>query len=278
MNNRTRNRILAGTAAGAAVIAGGLGALFAFTPRGNLPPAIPGRPLLQQDEDVFTDRQVGIQFTPPGNWSMQTRSTASPHEHTSERTVVKFKRLIPGFQVAWLKVSVADVAGDESPAALLQKRKPPESDWHVAKPVEDGLKVGGLPAARVTFAGPFDPDHQGERDFSCEMTAVRRGPNVFYLAGTFVTADPKGQERIHTAIDTVVFDPERLREFAMMGPPNRKDLRAIIRNAKNQKTVGDPSPRASLLGKSWMPFLVGVRLVVRDRPSPAEGKRLRGRD
>ncbi|HEY1379138.1 MAG TPA: hypothetical protein VGF55_20215 [Gemmataceae bacterium] len=215
MTSGTRKRVLVGTVSAAAVVAAGLGALFAFTPRAKWPEPIPGRPLLQQGglfddhQDVFTDRQVGVQFNPPINWSMQVRSTESPHEHRPERTVVKYKRLIPGLQVAWLKVSVADAPGGESPAELLKKRKPPEEDWKVTKPVEDGLTVGGQPAARVTFGGPFDPDQKGERDFTCEVVAVRHGEQMFYFSGTYVTADPKGQKRIRTALDSVTFDPNQ---------------------------------------------------------------------
>src|SRR4051812_1619355 len=114
----TTKRVLVGTAAAAAVVAAGLGALFAFTPKAKWPEAVPGRPLLQQGGwfaaggGVFPARQVGVQFSPPVNWSMQVRSTESPHEHKPERTVVKYKRLIPGLQVAWLKLSVADAPED----------------------------------------------------------------------------------------------------------------------------------------------------------------------
>jgi hypothetical protein len=204
-----RRRVLIGMTAVAIVVAAGLGALFAFTPRVRLPEPIPGRPLLQQDEQLFTDRQVGAQFTPPMYWSMQTRSTESPREHKSERVIVKYKRLIPGYQVAWIKLSVADAPGDESPADLLKKRSPPEPDWTVTKPIEEGLTVAGRPAARVTFGGPFDPDQEGIRDFSCEVVAVRRGAQAFFFSGTFVTADPKGQKRVRTALDSLVLDPDR---------------------------------------------------------------------
>ncbi len=216
MAQPTTKRVLIGTAAAAALVAAGLGALFAFTPRAKWPEPVPGRPLLSQGDptfsdhqETFTDRQVGVQFLPPVNWSMQVRSTESPREHKPERTVVKYKRLIPGLEVAWLKLSVADATGDESPAELLKKRKPPEEDWRVTKPVEDGLTVGGRPAARVTFGGPFDPDEKGTRDFTCEVVAVRSGPRVFYFSGTYATADPKGQKRIRTALDSVTFDPDQ---------------------------------------------------------------------
>jgi hypothetical protein len=208
MNPLTRKRVLAGTAA-AALVASGLGALFAFTPSLRPPSATPGRPLLQNDDELFTDQQIGLQFAPPKLWSLQARSLDSPHEHRSERMIVKYKRLIPGLQLAWLKASVADAPNDKSPAELLAGRKPPEPEWRVTKPVEDGISVAGRPAARVTFGGPLDPDHHGARDFTNEVVAVRRGTQMFYFAGTYVTADPKGQKRIRTAIDSVVLDRER---------------------------------------------------------------------
>jgi hypothetical protein len=208
MTRRPARRVLIGVAAAAAAVAVGLGALFAFTPRWAPPAPVPGRPLLQDDVDLFTDRQVGLQFVPPGGWSMQARTTESPHEHKPERMVVKFKRLMPGHEVAWLRVSVADVAGDASPADLLKTRKPPEPDWSVRKPIEDGLTVGGRPAARITFGGPFELEEKGTRDFTCEIVAVRPNrPQVFYFSGTFKTGDPTGQKRVRAALDSVVFDP-----------------------------------------------------------------------
>jgi hypothetical protein len=208
MTTLTRRRVLAATAA-AALVASGLGALFAFTPRVRPPAATPGRPLLQNDDELFTDQQVGLQFEPPKLWSLQARSLDPPHEHRSERMIVKYKRLIPGMQVAWLKASVADAPGDKSPAELLAGRKPPEPEWRVTKPVEDGITISGRPAARVAFGGPLDPDHQGACDFTNEVVAVRRGAQMFYFAGTYVTADSKGQKLIRTAIDSVVLDRER---------------------------------------------------------------------
>ena len=211
MNRRPTNRkALIGTAVAAGLVAAGLGASFAFTPKAKWPEPIPGRPLLQQDSDEDLPTVRSASSSPRrGAWSMQVRSTESPHEHKPERTVVKYKRLIPGLEVAWLKVSVADASGDESPADLLKKRKVPEDDWKVIKPIEDGLTVGGRPAARITFGGPFDPDQKGTRDFTSEVVAVRRGPQMFYFAGTYATADPKGQKRVRTALDSAIFDPDR---------------------------------------------------------------------
>jgi hypothetical protein len=202
-------RALIGTTVVAILVAAGLGVLFAFTPRPRLSEPIAGLPLLQQDEKLFTDRQAGIQFTPPMYWSMQVRSTEAPNAHKSERLVVKYKRLIPGYQVGWLKVSVADAPEDKPLADLLKMRKLPEEDWKVTKPVEEGFTVAGRPAARITFGGPLDPDQQGTKDYTCELVVVRRGSQVIYISGTFATADEKGQKRIRTALDSLVLDPDR---------------------------------------------------------------------
>jgi hypothetical protein len=175
-----------------------------ITGRPRPPVATPGRPLLQNDDELFTEAQLQFQFTPPGNWSMQARSTEAPGFHKPERTVVKFKRLIPGLDVAWVKVTAIDAPADQSPAEFLKERKPPEPGWTVTTPAAE-LTVRGLPAARVVWGGPFDPDQKGVRDFSCEATAVLRGKQIFLFSGTYLTSDATALRRIRTAVDSAVF-------------------------------------------------------------------------
>jgi hypothetical protein len=194
---------------GAVLLAAGLGLLLALTPNVRFQTAIPGRPLLQNDEENFTDRQVGIQFTPPGNWSMQARATETGTDKSLERMVVKYKRLIPGLEVAWIKVSVEESSTNIPLVELLNKRKPPLPSWSVIKPVENDLTVGGQPAARITYGGIYDPDQKGDRHFTCEVVAIRPNRQVFYFAGTYVTEDAKGQKRIRTALDSVTFDRQQ---------------------------------------------------------------------
>src|SRR5262245_10747108 len=55
--------------------------------------ALPGRPLLEQNQPEFRDEEAGLRFDPPVNWSMQARATAPP-EKESDRMLVKYKRLI----------------------------------------------------------------------------------------------------------------------------------------------------------------------------------------
>src|SRR5215207_4665770 len=209
MRRQPTRRVVIGTVAAAVALAAGLGALFAFTPKVTVPDAPEGRPMFDEQNKVFTDRQVGLQFTPPELWAMQARSTRAPTTSMPERMVVKYKRH-PALDSAWLRVSVADVPEDQPLADLLKKRRLPEPSWKVRSAVEEGLTVDGKPAARITFGGPYNPDEKGTRDFTSEVVAVRRGPQVFYFAGTYVTSDPKGLKRIRTAIDTVVLDPDRI--------------------------------------------------------------------
>lgn len=209
MKRQPTRRVVIGTVAAAVALAAGLGALFAFTPKVAVPDAPEGRPMFDEQNKVFVDRQVGLQFDPPYNWAMQARSTRAPNTAMPERMVVKYKRH-PAFDSAWLRVSVADVPEDQPLADLLKARRMPESTWTVRKEVEEGLTVDGKPAARITFGGPYDPDGKGTRDYSSEVVAVRRGPQVFYFAGTYQTSDPKGLKRIRTALDTVVLDPDRV--------------------------------------------------------------------
>src|SRR5262249_52331363 len=139
--------------------------LVIFAPYFQTPATIEGRPLLEQGGTIFTDDQVGIQFTPPSGWGMQARSTESPTMHKPERMVVKYKRIVKGPNVAWLRVSVADAPSEKTPADLLRDRKPREAHWTRTKDVEDGLTIGGRPAARVTFGGLMYPDMGGSRHF-----------------------------------------------------------------------------------------------------------------
>ena len=198
--------VVCGTAIAAIIVAISLVALFAFTPRVKRPGYIEGRPLLESESRLFTDPQINLQFSPPVDWAMQERTTQSPTKHRAERMLVKYKQVLPAKPVAWLKVSVAEANGDQSPATLLQMRKPPEPTWRVVKEVEDGLKVGGLPAARVTFGGPFDPAGRGPREYVSELVAVRRGAQVFFFAGTYALTDVHERQKIRTAVESAVFD------------------------------------------------------------------------
>ncbi|MBX7105794.1 MAG: hypothetical protein K1X57_17050 [Gemmataceae bacterium] len=188
---------------------GGAVAAYLLAPEVPNYDAIEGRPLLEQDGPYFTDHQVGFQFTPPAGWGLQMRSTEAPTAKKPERTIVKYKRLVRGPRVAWLRVSVADAAEGVSPAEVLKTRKPRESNFTVSKPVEDGLSVDGRPAARVTFTGLLNPDSLGERPCTSEVVAVQHGKQMLYFTATFATADAESKEMLRTAIESTIIDPKR---------------------------------------------------------------------
>jgi hypothetical protein len=170
----------------------------------TLPQALPGRPLLA-DGAEFYDAQVGMGFKPPANWAMQARSTESPTTHKPERLLVKYKRLILGPNVAWLRVHVADAEDSATPADLIKTRKPREASWTVTVPIEEGLTIAGHPAARVTFGGTMDPDGAGARQCSAEVVAFKVGKRAFYFTGTFANADKETQKNLRNVLDTIEF-------------------------------------------------------------------------
>lgn len=186
----------------------GLGAINYFIPPAPVMRTVEGTPMIDHDSRLFTDHQVGMQFTPPTGFAMQMRSTEAPTAHKAERTVVKYKRLIRGPKVAWLRVSLGDVTGDPTPAELLKSRKPREANFAVTKPIEDGLTIGGRPAARITFGGLMNPDSSGERKCSAEVTCVRHGPAALYFMATYSDADTECRDMLRAAIESVIFDPK----------------------------------------------------------------------
>ena len=189
----------------AAVVAVSLAIVVSAWPRHPSSPFVEGQPLLGHDADWVADTQIGLQFKPPSGWAMQARTSASGKPNVPPRLVVKFKRLLPGVPVAWLRVNILDASEPASPADYLRGRKAPEKDWKPVKEVEDGVKVGELSAARITFGGPFDPEGRGQRDFTCEIVAVRRGPQIFEFSGTFPSADVEARKQVRAAIESVAF-------------------------------------------------------------------------
>src|SRR5262245_21856834 len=121
---RQTKRTLARLAGAVVLLLSSFGLLVIFAPYFQTPTTIEGRPLLVQGGKLFSDDQIGFQFTPPPGWGMQAISTESPTTHKAERMVVKYKRIVKAPNVAWLRVSVADAPSDKTPADLLQIRKP----------------------------------------------------------------------------------------------------------------------------------------------------------
>ncbi len=205
MIQKRQRSVLNTVVAGALLLAAGLAVAYAMTPNVPRPQEIEGRPLLEMDGPQFIDTQVGISFTPPTGWAMQSRSTESPTTHKAERTIVKFKRLVPGPKAAWFKVTVADVAGDPTPAELIRTRKPRETHFVVTKEPEDDLTIAGRPASRITFGGEMDTDAKRSRHCTTEIIAMRHGPTAIYFMGTYATADPEGLKMIRDAVESAVF-------------------------------------------------------------------------
>lgn len=211
MKHQTKSPVVRGMLVAALLAAAVLTLLFLFTPNPRKPAALEGRPLLEQEGPTFQDTQVGLQFTPPEGWAMQARSTQSPTTHKPDRMLVKYKRLVRGPKVAWLRVSVSDAAPEATAYELAKQRKPRETNWTVTKDAEDGLTVGGQPAARITFGGQLDPDGKGARHCSAEVTVVRWGDQAVVFAGTFTTGDNETRDAIRAAVDSTTFGASAVR-------------------------------------------------------------------
>jgi hypothetical protein len=175
-----------------------------------VPTPVEGKPLLStglEERPVFRDEQLGLQFHPPGNWSMQVRSRLAPDDKgKDERVVVKYKRLLEGLHPAWLKVSV--VENEATPLAELIAPRKPEPSWRQLGEVEH-LTLQSRPAARITFGGTLAEDGGKAEEARTEVVAVRRDRHVFFFTGTYFVADPKGQKRIRTAVESVRFFTDR---------------------------------------------------------------------
>jgi hypothetical protein len=197
-------RTVAAVFAVAVIAAMGCVLLYALMPRPKRFNYDHDRPLLRDAEALFKDPQTDLQFVPPQDWSMQARSFDAP-KHRPERMLVKYKRVKADQPEAWLRVRVFDAPEDQSPGEFLRRRKAPEEGMKPAKEVEEKLQVAGQPAARVMYAGPFDPDGSGAHDFTCEIIALRRGEQFFVFAGTYLTTDIQARQQIHTAFESIAF-------------------------------------------------------------------------
>src|SRR5262245_39788160 len=135
MNQRSWGHIFAILTA-ALFIALLLAIVLSYRPHRSVSSIAEGQPLLGSAPESFIDSQTGLQFKPPTSWSLQARSSATPKQHLSPRLIVKFKRLIPGEPVAWLRVSVIDSMPGQKLSDYLKTRKPPESDWKMTVDID----------------------------------------------------------------------------------------------------------------------------------------------
>jgi hypothetical protein len=157
---------------------------------------------------VYHDQQ-GFCFTPPPGWVERARDDALParpgHRHQDiplpplsmagkppERLLVRYDRLAAGYH-AWLRVTVAGVSPSTPLKACLEKRSPGR-DWKRAS-AEEGLEVGGLPAARAAFVGRWDG-----QDYLCETVAVRHRERVYLITASLPASDGTAREQVRQAV------------------------------------------------------------------------------
>lgn len=204
MNPGSKARTVAAAFAVAVIAGMGCLLLYALMPRPKHFHYGQDQPLLRDAEPLFQDALTGLQLVPPQDWSMQARSIEAP-KHRPDRLLVKYKRVKADQPEAWLRIRVVDAPGDQSPGEFLRRRKAPEEDFKKTKEVDDKLKIAGQPAARITYAGPFDPDGSGAHDCTCEIIALRRGGQFFMFAGTYLTSDAQARQQIHAAFESIAF-------------------------------------------------------------------------
>jgi hypothetical protein len=162
-----------------------------------------------QQPPVYRDQQ-GFRFTPPPGWVERARDDALPaksgHRQPDlplpklggpgsagqERLLVRYDRLTAG-HLAWLRVTVADLAASTPLQACLSARSP-GSNWKRESQVE-ALEVGGQPAARIAFVGRW-----GDQEYLCETVGVRQGERVYLVTASFPASDGKAREQVRKAV------------------------------------------------------------------------------
>jgi hypothetical protein len=160
-----------------------------------------GRPLLKSNPAEFRDAEVGIRFKPPAKWSMQLVSKEAP-EHSSDRMVVKYKRLLPNAPAAWFRVYVVDVPPHEAIADAVQARNPGHDGWKPRSGVES-ITVAGYAAAKIRYTGSYN----GFPSFR-DIVGVRRGGQVFFFVSTYRHGDSAAQQEAAQAMHSVLFESQ----------------------------------------------------------------------
>jgi hypothetical protein len=162
----------------------------------------------------------GLRLTPPRGWVERARADApggdkieqtlsrqrvlplpplapagkGPREHL----VVQYERVEVG-NVAWLRVTEADVPATASLESLLAGRAPPGAWKRAGAP--EGVEVSGLPAVRVALTGRHDA-----QDYLCEMTAVRHGDKVYFFTASLPAGDGAGREEARREVAGAAWD------------------------------------------------------------------------
>jgi hypothetical protein len=161
------------------------------------------------EPEVYRNAE-GFRFTPPPGWVERARDDAlsvrtarpqrtlplpplaTPGSPKPERLLVRYDRLTAGY-LAWLRVTVADRVPAASLEASLSTHKPGRN-WRQEAAAET-LEVGGLPAARIAFAGRWD-----NQDYLCETVAVSQGERVYFITASFPAADAAARDEVRQAV------------------------------------------------------------------------------
>lgn len=161
-----------------------------------------------QKQPDYQDSQ-GFHFVPPSGWVERVRDDAIPERskhrqqnlplpplgvvgNPPERFLVRYDRISTGDR-AWLQVTVAELPSSTPLKSCLSNRLPVRG-WK-RESEEGSLEVGGLPAARIAFVGPWH-----DQDYLCETTAVRKGEKVYLISAAFPASDSQAREQVRQAV------------------------------------------------------------------------------
>lgn len=152
----------------------------------------------------------GFRFTPPPGWVERFRDDAMSgtmamgksdlplpalgltNSSRPERLLARYDRLSAG-NLAWLRVSVADVPATTSLKTCVAARLPRPS-WKRESEIES-LDIHELSAARGAFLGRWD-----NQDYASETTAVRNGARIYFITASFPATDGMAREQVRQAI------------------------------------------------------------------------------
>lgn len=148
----------------------------------------------------------GLRYAPPPGWVERARPSISagpahreanlplPHldARQNERLLVRYDRLTAG-QLAWMRLSLADMPATKSLTACLTARAPDKS-WRPEGDVES-LELHGKPAARRAWRGTWM-----KQDYLCETTAMQRGEEVYLFTASWPADDPTAREQVRRSV------------------------------------------------------------------------------
>ncbi len=160
----------------------------------------------------YTD-ETGVRFTPPPGWVERDRPALVSTDKRSarrqpdqplplfdavhhERLLVRYDRLTAG-QLAWMRLSIADVA-DTTPLEQYLIRRAPRTDWRREGDVE-ALEVNGKPAARAAWKGRWR-----NQDYLCETVVLRRGAALYLFTASFPAVDMAAREQARQAVAAAI--------------------------------------------------------------------------